>query len=786
MTNISSFLLHGVSNSTTALHFLQKYEQGLKIWLAVMLVCGLTGGAINYFLAGTILSVRTLRSGSGYLIAHALIAAGTMLFLSYPAFAIQTYMARHEAPTFRLCQALAWQYFVVIQATHWSETLVAFNRFVAVILPHHYKKITTSRVILTFIAFCWALALLVQSMPVFGVGGSIDSSNAWKSCLVKPSERPEGFLVSVTFGAILPIALEGLLYGFMFCIFFVRRFLRMGEIQAAGVDQNLQSVRMAEVARINKRFNVAKTLALGFVATSSCSLSTPLIAAVFPGYSRYPLVLLFLRVILVVGYAVHPDVTLILTRNLATPDPKIPCPECGELYTPRGMSRHTGKTACVTNLERNRNNSAPSSQSVVAPADQLIATKPIHEVLQHLKASTKVFRRIPKGARLKLPDRDTSKKGNLTTAVKNNLSRQLVNLELNEKQTVKKQPKDSVLKKLVEGKINDGEISGALRVLSSEDSVAAPTPEVLDTLRDKHPSESPDSLFPNPPDQLSLPEEVTVEEILAAVKSFPNGSAGGVDGLRPQHLKDMLSAVKKKDGGLRLIAVGNTLRRLAGKIVVKRVGRVLEEQVRPEQVGCGTRGEAEAAVHAVRCFLEEGRDKSQVLLKLDFKNAFNTIHRDVLLRVVRDSLPKYFPFAQQFYRYPSKLLFGQQSLESARGVQQGDPLGPLLFCVLIQKLTKSLTSPLNVWYLDDGTIGGKIETVLSDLQVVISEGWKLGLELNSVKRKLFSFGGSALERQAVQERAAVACPGILFSFQERPQHSRSTTDGRGPGGSRLS
>ncbi|GAU89490.1 hypothetical protein RvY_02037 [Ramazzottius varieornatus] len=162
-----------------------------------------------------------------------------------------------------------------------------------------------------------------------------------------------------------------------------------------------------------------------------------------------------------------------------------------------------------------------------------------------------------------------------------------------------------------------------------------------------------------------------VEEILAAVKRFPNGSAGGVDGLRPQHLKDMLSgapngatvalaealaelitlmhlgripdavcgvpygatltALKKEDGGLRPIAVGDTLRRLAGKIVVKRGGRVMEEQVRPEQVGCGTRGGAEAAVHAVRCFLEEGRDESQVLLKLDFKNAFNTIHRDVLL-----------------------------------------------------------------------------------------------------------------------------------------------------------
>ncbi|GAU96870.1 LOW QUALITY PROTEIN: hypothetical protein RvY_08244 [Ramazzottius varieornatus] len=215
---------------------------------------------------------------------------------------------------------------------------------------------------------------------------------------------------------------------------------------------------------------------------------------------------------------------------MATSDPKIPCPECGELYTSRGMSRHTGKTACETNQERNRrNNSAPSSQSVVAPADQLIATKPIHEGLQHLKASTKVIRRIPKGARMLEATSLTERKEDVL-----------------QKEAVKNTQKTQCSRK---GKINEGGICGALRVLSSEDSVAVPTPEVLDTLRDTHPSESPDSLFPDPPDQLSLPEEVTVEEILAAVKSFPNGSAGGVDGLRPQHLKDMLSGAPNGGNG---------------------------------------------------------------------------------------------------------------------------------------------------------------------------------------------------------------------------------------------
>ncbi|GAU90716.1 hypothetical protein RvY_03094 [Ramazzottius varieornatus] len=191
-----------------------------------------------------------------------------------------------------------------------------------------------------------------------------------------------------------------------------------------------------------------------------------------------------------------------------------------------------------------------------------------------------------------------------------------------------------------------------------------------------------------------------------------------------------LTALEKKDGGLRPITVGNTLRRLTGRIVARRVGREMEGRVHPEHVGCGTRGGAEAAVHPVRSFLEEGKNESRVLLKLDFRNATNTIHRDGLLRVVREVLPAYHAFVWQTYRHNSKLLFGQHIMESARDVQQGDPLGPLLFCLVIESITKTLKSPLNLWYLDDGTIGGEIGRVLSDLLVVVEEGRKVGLEFD--------------------------------------------------------
>ena len=67
---------------------------------------------------------------------------------------------------------------------------------------------------------------------------------------------------------------------------------------------------------------------------------------------------------------------------------------------------------------------------------------------------------------------------------------------------------------------------------------------------------------------------------------------------------------------------------------------------------------------------------------------------------------------------------------SSEGVQQGDPLGPLLFCLSIHKMCVKLKSELAVFYLDDGTLGGNWKNVISDLNLIEEEVSELGLKLN--------------------------------------------------------
>ena len=336
--------------------------------------------------------------------------------------------------------------------------------------------------------------------------------------------------------------------------------------------------------------------------------------------------------------------------------------------------------------------------------------------------------------------------------------------------------------------------------------MAPPTAEVYDMLKAKHPPDKVNAIYPPAPSADDpTATTVTMEEVLRAITSFPNGSAAGLDGLRPQHLKDMvghsageaaprllgclarlltvmlqggvtadicpilygaaLTALRKKDGGIRPIAVGNVLRRLAGKIVSCRVIEAMGTLVRPAQLGYGTRGGAEAAVHSTRAFLGE-MEETKVILKLDFRNAFNTVHRDAMLHAVRTHLPDYFRFVWQLYRHPSELSFGEFVLESASGVQQGDPLSPLLFCLVTRGLTRAMTSSLNAWYLDDATAGGSVEDAVSDLNLVVEKGKEVGLELNFAKCEAFVFGGDVESRAAATDLIRQAAPDMSFPSRQ--------------------
>ena len=188
---------------------------------------------------------------------------------------------------------------------------------------------------------------------------------------------------------------------------------------------------------------------------------------------------------------------------------------------------------------------------------------------------------------------------------------------------------------------------------------------------------------------------------------------------------------------MRPIAIGCTLRRLAAKAIGSQLKSRMGDLLVPRQLGYGTPHGYEAVVHAVRMYLHH-LSPDNAILKLDFSNAFNSIRRDIMLKAVQALAPELLRFVHSIYSAPSTLFWEDECLLSCEGVQQGDPLGPLLFCLTLQQLSLQLRSELCLFYLDDGTLGGSEDDILHDLEVINNAADELGLMLNMQKCELIT------------------------------------------------
>ena len=85
------------------------------------------------------------------------------------------------------------------------------------------------------------------------------------------------------------------------------------------------------------------------------------------------------------------------------------------------------------------------------------------------------------------------------------------------------------------------------------------------------------------------------------------------------------------------------------------------------------------------------------------------------------------------YSSPLLLFCGDKIIQSSEGVQQGDPLGSLLFCLSIHHVVYHLKSELCIGCIDDLTVGGILEDVQHDAALIEREAGELGLVLNHKK-----------------------------------------------------
>ena len=256
----------------------------------------------------------------------------------------------------------------------------------------------------------------------------------------------------------------------------------------------------------------------------------------------------------------------------------------------------------------------------------------------------------------------------------------------------------------------------ASTAVTQEPPVQATT-AVVDRLRALHPFARPqdDGLLSNLRDiGAAAAPCVTSDMIRKAVSDFSPTSGAGALGLRPGHLQQAvqlatgdqllyllvqlllqghvppsvvpricgtsLMSLRKPTGALRSIAVGETLRRLTGKIalqlMVSRIHTILE----PIQVGV-----REGIAHAARQWMNRRKNNpNKVMVLVDVRNSFNCVGRFADPEAVSKTVGRL--VLQVSLLSGNRRQYHRQHSRSPTG----DPLGPALCSLAIHTLGSQL------------------------------------------------------------------------------------------------
>ena len=174
--------------------------------------------------------------------------------------------------------------------------------------------------------------------------------------------------------------------------------------------------------------------------------------------------------------------------------------------------------------------------------------------------------------------------------------------------------------------------------------------------------------------------------------------------------------LQKTDGGVRPIAIGDTLRRLIGKVATRAPTiKPHIHELQPLQCGVGVKNACEhMGIRLQQLITTLPANGTWVVAQVDFANAFNTMACSSVLASCHQCIPALYRWMHFCYHQTVPLMCQNRIVSSATGVHHGDPLGPLGFALGIHEILEGLNSFHLHWhtfYVDDGLLVGNLDEV---------------------------------------------------------------------------
>ena len=319
----------------------------------------------------------------------------------------------------------------------------------------------------------------------------------------------------------------------------------------------------------------------------------------------------------------------------------------------------------------------------------------------------------------------------------------------------------------------------------------ARSPSNIASIEALHPKARPQDSLPLPLRNESAALQISQEQLAIGFENLPVGSASALSGWTYDLLKQLtcrndetqlailavfnlilqgkggsptlwtisrLCLIPKPDGGIRPIAIGDVWLRALNRIVNSIIAPAVGPSLAPFQYGVGVKGGAEIVSHLCQGSQHymEARDADTIpwdtdfddksdpisMAALDYSNAFNTMFRSTILEGVVEHCPS----ITQLYRwsYGSIAILclsdGLPICTSETGVRQGDPLGPLLYCVgfhpVLVELKRKFPRVTVAAYIDDDTLIGPRGQIIKALAFLEAKLATIGQHCNLAKSVL--------------------------------------------------